>query len=97
MTEACEHCRPIIEAMQADVVKLIDEVLTSDRELVRHYALRHGLIDGLPQHLRSNPRDLARGVLALLMDTESRATTDDMQRLRIRSALLQTTVRGDAT
>lgn len=95
--QPCEHCRPIIEAMKGDMVKLVGDMLASDRELVRHYAIRHGLLEGAEHHLPTNPRDLAGAVLDLLMDAGSGVSDVDMQRLRIRSALLQTPVRGDAT
>jgi len=93
----CEHCRPIVDALRDDMAKIIDDVMTSDRELVRHYAARHGLLNGSEVQLpSSSPRDLARAVVAILNDAGSGVTEVDMQRLRLRAALLQTSVRGDA-
>ena len=96
-TQACEHCRPIVEAMKADVVKIIDDMLSSDCELVRHYAQRHGLVEGAGREPVSHPRDVAAAVLHILQEPGAGVSDAAIERLRIRSALLQTSIRGDAT
>lgn len=84
--QACEQCRPIIEAMKADVVRIIDEMLASDCDLVRHYAMRHGLIEGIGTP-PSDPRDVARAVLHILQEPLACVSEEEMGRLRIRAAL----------
>lgn len=94
----CGQGRAVVDALRVDMAKIIDDVMTSDHDLVRHYAARHGLLDGSEYQLpSSSPRDLARAVVAILNDAGAGVTEVDMQRLRLSAALLQTPVRGDAT
>jgi len=94
--QPCERCRPIVEAMKADVVTIIDDMLSSDCELVRHYAQRHGLVDGAGRIPVSHPRDVAAAVLHILQEPGSGVSDAAIERLRIRAALLPSVRKNSA-